>query len=471
MEWAGEAAASFAEQGKVWATDVAAPKIDKAWRDGVKVSSAEWVNIGVQDLPVTWQWWFEGDGALQADYDYGVDAVSAPRFSYEPVGAFEGGSSLVIEGALDGDARLRLFRTELEVSDSTRLEIVAQVPQGSVELSIAIALASDPSTMIDLPVAFDGASGWEIGTAELGEFAGQTITGVGISLHTPQERHVQVNVGALKVSPAETKAPKRPRHFKLAQALTATGELTLGWTLDEFSAVSRYEVHADGEYLGGAYSDTLYVKDFGGTAGTLTLEAVGHDGQRSRPATVEYDLESGPGEVLTEVSGDSVKVSWATPSRPGTAVTITELEAGDSAFHTKVIAKKGSTHTVLTGVPLSGARFRATVDDRRTTPVSAISAFADAEIAPYPADFAHIDGRTLALRRPVLNDWNTLTVLEDGAPLQFDTTYSQGLRDEWIRGRATRQSLVQELASTSSRVVARLEDYAGNTVETVLREG
>lgn len=36
---AGEAAASFAEQGKVWATDVAAPKIDKAWRDGVKVAA------------------------------------------------------------------------------------------------------------------------------------------------------------------------------------------------------------------------------------------------------------------------------------------------------------------------------------------------------------------------------------------------------------------------------------------------
>ncbi|MEE6287046.1 hypothetical protein V2J52_05185 [Georgenia sp. MJ173] len=36
---AGEAAASLAEQGKVWATDVAAPKLDKAWRDGVKATA------------------------------------------------------------------------------------------------------------------------------------------------------------------------------------------------------------------------------------------------------------------------------------------------------------------------------------------------------------------------------------------------------------------------------------------------
>ncbi|WP_413451685.1 hypothetical protein AA0Y32_14855 [Georgenia phoenicis] len=36
---AGELAASLAEHGKVWATDVAAPKVDKAWRDGVKVAA------------------------------------------------------------------------------------------------------------------------------------------------------------------------------------------------------------------------------------------------------------------------------------------------------------------------------------------------------------------------------------------------------------------------------------------------
>ncbi len=36
---AGELAASLAGQGKVWATDVAAPKIDKALRDGVKVAA------------------------------------------------------------------------------------------------------------------------------------------------------------------------------------------------------------------------------------------------------------------------------------------------------------------------------------------------------------------------------------------------------------------------------------------------
>src|SRR5699024_8558266 len=87
------------------------------WRGGEQVGSTEWGNIGVQDRPVTWQWWFDGDGQLQADYDYGPGHVPAERFAYTPVDPYEGGSSLVVEGELDGDAMLRLFLTALEVTE------------------------------------------------------------------------------------------------------------------------------------------------------------------------------------------------------------------------------------------------------------------------------------------------------------------------------------------------------------------
>lgn len=38
---AGEMAADFAEQGKAWASDVAIPTLDKAWRDGVKIAAPQ----------------------------------------------------------------------------------------------------------------------------------------------------------------------------------------------------------------------------------------------------------------------------------------------------------------------------------------------------------------------------------------------------------------------------------------------
>src|SRR5699024_12877791 len=99
------------------------------------------------------------------------------------------------------------------------------------------------------------------------------------------------------------------------------------------------------------------------------------------------------------------------------------------------------------------------------------STFAHMTLIPYPKAFPLIQGTSLQLRRPALDDWRTLTVLDDDEPLLFDTTYDQGGREQWLRGRTTRSSLEQTLSSSSSRVVAVLADYAGNKAETVLREG
>lgn len=443
------------------------------WRAGEQVSDAEWGNIGVQDHPVTWQWWFAGDGDLRADLDYGPSYVPADRFGYTPVGAYEGGSSLVVEGTLDGEATLRLFRTELEVTATSAAELTVQIPAGDVELSLAVAFADDPATLVQQPLEGELTAGeWATARVDLAEHAGRTITTLGVGLHTAEEQTVQVNLGALTVAPGDLKAPKRPHGFAVRQALTASEELLLGWELGDFAEISRYEVSADGEHLGAVFGDVLYVKDFAGTSGMLELVAVGHDGQRSRPATIDYDLAAGAGQVQAEAAEDgTITVSWSQAGHPSTRVTVEALDAGESPFRATVKPAKGATSVQVTGAPTAGGRFLATVDDRRVTPVSAIGTFADTELAPYPQDFAAFDGTTLVLRRPALDDWSTLTVREDGEPLMFETTYSQGERDHWIRGRADRGSLVQELASADSRVVAELADYAGNRVETVLREG
>src|SRR5690625_859663 len=445
------------------------------WRQGEQVGEHEWGNIGVQDHPITWQWWLEGDGELQADHDYGPDHVPAGRFSYTPVGAYEGGSSLVVEGVLDGDAVLRLFRTELEVTASTDMALTVQVPAGTVELTAVFALGEDPATLIEAPLELDSgadAGQWTTGHVDLSEYAGQIITTLGLGLHTDDEQPVQVNLGALTVAPTGGKTPSRPRGLQIERALAATGEIVLRWELADFAEVSRYEVYADGNYLGGTYSDLLYVKDFDGAAGTLELVAVGHDGQRSRPATLDYDLVSGPGDVQVEAAPDgTVTVSWSAACRPLAHVTIEQLDVRGRRFRARTRVPETSREAVFEDAPTDGSRFLAMVDDRRSTPISMISTFADTELAAYPQDFAQIDGTELVLRRPQLDDWSTLTVLEDDEPLRFDTTYDQGERDHWIRGRADRGSLTQTLASSNSRVEAVLTDYAGNSATTVLREG
>ncbi|MGY5764272.1 endo-beta-N-acetylglucosaminidase [Brachybacterium sp. DNPG3] len=482
------------------------------WQDGVRTGEREWGAIGVQDIPVTWQWWFSTDesdaddgsdssaaaGSLQADIAYGPDFVSADRFSYTPVEPYEGGSTLVVSGTLAASTTLRLFRTDLEVGKDTELSMTVQVSAGSPVLSAVIALADDPTALIRLPLALDGdTGGWSTATVDLSAHAGARIAviGLGLGLDLPdadgtdstdgadgtdgtgtadgaEPQDVQVDLGALTVASSRAKAPARPHGLRIERALPGTQELLVAWDLADFSEVSRYELSVDGVHLGAVYGDVLYVEDFTETTGTLELVAVGHDGRRSRAATLDVDLTAlGAVQVDAATRPGEVTVSWDQPCHASTRVSITALDAGPAPFTTTVKASKGATSLVITGVPTDGSRFLAVVDDRRTTAVGAVGAFADTELAPYPAEAATIDGRSLVLTRPTPDDWSTLTILEDDEPLPFATTYSQGERDHWTCGRATRASLSKTLASAESRVVAVLTDYAGNSVETVLREG
>lgn len=449
------------------------------WHEGELSSGAEWGNIGVQDVPVTWQWWVEAaDGAdpLRVDHDYGPDYVAADRFDYEHLGAYEGGSSLAVSGDLASDNVLRLFKSDLRVTDGTTVELTYAKPSADdgSQLSLALVLASDPDEVVRVPVEGSGAEtdGWRTVEVDLSAYAGESVAtlGLGFSAGDAPVEDYQVNVGRIAVTDGTDRTPERPTGFTVDRALTSTDELFLRWDLDDYADVARYDVYADGEYLGGVYDDVLYAKHFTRDAATLELVAVGHDGSQSAPATLEYDVTGGPGDVAAEASGDgTVTVAWDRPASPGTTVAVAAEDAGEHGFAREVGVRPGATEVTLRGAPVAGGDLVATVTPRSGTPVSAAGTFADTEVEAYPADAAELDGTSLRLTRPALADWHTLTVTEDGEPLTFDTTYSQGERPRMIRGRTTLASLEQTLASADSEVVVEIEDYAGNTARTVLR--
>jgi len=94
--------------------------------DGAVSNPAEWSNINLQDKPVTWQWAVTAAGGaatLGVDYDYGPRYTKAARFGYQQVGAYQGGSSLVLTGDLAADNYLRLYRTDLSVTAKSTLGI------------------------------------------------------------------------------------------------------------------------------------------------------------------------------------------------------------------------------------------------------------------------------------------------------------------------------------------------------------
>lgn len=456
------------------------------WEDGVVSSEQEWGNINVQDTPVTWQWWVEAaDSPLQADYDYGPGSVSAPRFDHDPVGAWRGGSSLVLGGDLTSDNTLRLFKSDLTVQAGTRVDLTWAKTSATddSQLRVGVVLASDPDTVVELPLAGSGehTDGWRTGSVDLSAFAGDRVTTLALVVGAGAEPvpDYQVNLGALRVVAGQDTVPATPTGLRVDRLMTGTGEAVVSWDLAGYDQVRGYRLYLDGQYLGGRYDETLYVKDLPATTGQLQLRAVGADGSLSAPATLELDARTGPAELAVSTGSGadagSMTVAWtaaAAPADPAAQTTVrvenrTGTRYAQQPFVLEQRVPAGTTSLDLTGLPVDGSGYLVTVRTGEGQPVHAQGSFADATLEEYPVcSVVWNDDGTVTLPRPETADWRYLRVEEqwDGGSegKTFRYTYSQPAGDQAIRGRTTRQSYTVTLNQPDSALRVAMEDYAGN---------
>ncbi|MFD2879625.1 hypothetical protein ACFTAO_32550 [Paenibacillus rhizoplanae] len=88
------------------------------YKAGAVSSAAEWSNMSLQDVPVTWQWWQDTTGnRLNVDFDYGpgYNQTANSRMNYQQLGGYNGGSSLAVSGNLNSENFLRLYKSDLAV--------------------------------------------------------------------------------------------------------------------------------------------------------------------------------------------------------------------------------------------------------------------------------------------------------------------------------------------------------------------
>jgi len=443
--------------------------------DGSVSNPAEWSNITVQDKPITWQWAISAAGgaaALGVDYDYGSRYTKPTRFSYQQVGAYQGGSSLVLTGNLAADNYLRLYRTDLSVTAQSTLGITyRKVSAGDAsQLRAAVTFTDDPATVVQLPIAGSGGqtSGWTKASLDLSAYAGRRIATLGLVVAAGPAAiaNYQLNIGRITLTDGSAHTPATPTGFHIRAALTGTDELELGWDLAPYDSVAEYAVYDNGKYIGGIYDDVLYVKRFTSTRGTLQLRAVGHDGSVSQPATIAYDFGTAPGDVTATASAaGNVTVTWP-QAAPTTRVKLTSEYGGGITRETSVTG--GATSAVLSGLPTTGGHYVVTVDGGGT-PVSYRGEFADTQVEAYPAALVRITGNTFRFTTPPTKDWYKLYVKEDGVAKNFATTYSSGAKPYIIRGRTTSAALTVTMTKSTSQVTVTIEDYSGNTATTVVR--
>lgn len=453
------------------------------YADGAVSNPKEWSNINIQDIPVTWQWWIdaaEGE-QLSVDFDYGSKYEQGSRFSYKPVGAYEGGSSLVVNGKLASENFLRLYKTELDVNKNSKLSITYNKPSGndSSVMSVGLIFKDKPEEVVklELPKSGKRTKGWVEEKLNLKGYAGRTIAAMGLVFDNPKKKAIenyQINIGQIQLTDGSAAKPQAPAGLKIEKALTDTNEMTVSWNMEDYSKVKQYNLYVNGSYVGGIYDSVYYIKQLPARSGKLSLTAVGPDGTESKPAVIDFDLNKGVSGVKVNHTPDgAVQVSWNNPAKKAGAATLTlESEYSDRPFRAVVKAEQGATSAVFTGIPTQGDRYALTIALEGGQTVVHRGKLLDTIVEPYAKELVTVTGDTYTLALPAAKDWDRLYVYENGEPKSYEVTYyskAEKTLPYIQRGRAKLKGLTLTPSAQDSTIKLVLQDYAGNQATTLLR--
>ena len=451
----------------------------------------EWSNINIQDVMPSWQWWMESDGTkLGVDFDYGVKEERADINSqamdmpYTQVGAYNGGSSLVVYGDLDAENFLRLYKTDLQVKEGSKLSItynkVSETDSSTME--IGVIFKNEPDTVVTFNVPDSGrqTDGWV--TKEISipaDYAGEEIAAIGLTFRDGAEavQDYQMNIGEIRLTDGSDHTPDAPTGLKIRAAYD-TKEMTLEWDLADYNTVDKYNVYAnmaDGSKvcLGGVYDGVYYVKNTMDD-GIVSMEvtAVGKDGSESEPAVVDFCYSENVSGIKVEEALDAngltmqaanagyLDVSWQNPN-----VDYKELRLDLKPVDTE----DDTTYSMTVGNDVDSTRFYiprghgesydlyiTTVfeDGSESEPIAYRGRLKNVWSQPLEAkDVMAIDNHKISFNPPASVDWYKIYAYADGEKFYEGT---RGI--DIITGEI-------EIPEDANTVQIVLEDYSGNLSE------
>ncbi|WP_018218837.1 endo-beta-N-acetylglucosaminidase [Salinispora vitiensis] len=253
---------------------------------GERVHTGGWNNLSLQDVPPTYQWVVSSTGTkLTPSLDF--------------TDAYEGGSTLRLNGTLDATNTVRLYQTQLKVAKDTKLSAVVKTPQaGATHLSAAVAFTDAPDTFIPLDLGSTSGTGWERRVLDLSGYAGKTIAQIGLRASAAEVvPSYDIKVGQLAVYDGKVDQVAPPTELTVLGSTDVSASeqtLRLAWTPSAKGTVHHYEVYRrnpDGSrtLLGATPNDAYFVPQLDRvgteTSVTIEVEAVSTEYGRSTAAT------------------------------------------------------------------------------------------------------------------------------------------------------------------------------------------
>lgn len=464
----------------------------------------EWSNMNLQDILPTWQWWInvpqkaaptpqnpnakaDAGSKLKVDFDYG-EKYDTGAYTYQRVGAYNGGSSLVVAGKLDVENFLRLYKTDIDVVNTSKIDITfnkKSQTDGS-EMKVGLIFKDAPDKVVYIPVPDSGTNtkGWVTRQLKLEGFAGKKIAAMGVAFNPKQGKvaDYQMNIGEIKLTDGAAVTPKTPTGFKIDRTYDTT-EMKLSWDIADYKEVKQYNIYANlsnGKrvFLGGTYGNTYYIKSLYGEKGMVSLEltAVGADKSESKPAAVDYDFstkvrgikvaeaKTPSGNFTESANAGFLDVNWTNPEKNVLKINlaVTLNNSASKQIYTKTV-ESNITSTKIEVPTSDGSEYTLAIstvneDGSKNPPINYIGKLKDVYVAPF-TEGVKFNGSSVTFEIPRAEDWWHMYATFNGTPLTFRSEYDTS-KQFAIRGKSFIHDV--PLPSTEGVLTIIMEDYAGN---------
>jgi len=290
---------------------------------GEKLRDAEWSYQSNQDVLPTYTWIIDSNGEKKVEGSYDFED------------AYNGGSSIKFSGTIDASNMIKLFSTNVEITEGMTVNMTAK---GGLEDAYLVVYVGDENakSYMDcdrISCMFEETEGWATAEAFLSGYEGKTLYGIGLDIDGAQTDY-EINVGRVSIidkDRAASAAPKALRVEAMEYADPYTAEARVRW--DKVTGASSYEiykVHADGsksfimETPNTAYYIPNLTRDADETDVTIEVVPINRNGERGKAAELVIDW------ALDNASGDRLEYSETINVCLGATVT-GYSEQGDGA--------------------------------------------------------------------------------------------------------------------------------------------
>lgn len=488
--------------------------------NGKAVNDEAWTNLNDQDILPSWQWWFESEGdKLKADFDFGEKEVrkdingNKMELPFKQIGAYNGGSSLAVYGNLKAKNTLRLFKTALDVTASTKAKLAFRKTsddKAKMKLGLIFEDRTNEVEEVEIMDSENKSDEFKEVTVDLSKYTGKKIAAICLVFEGEAEKY-QMNIGSISISDTEAEIAA-PNGFKIDR-IYADKQMVFSWNIDSYDNVDKYRVYAESEgvkhFLGGIYDEKLYVKNYffdEGKEVKFSLVKVGKDGKESKTAEKKVDFSELPTVVKVEEitptgefdvsvakhdASDSYEIQKKTISLPTEAKNSGKIEF--SFKKAKKDAGKGYEAIVEPIKDYADDKMKAeyktdAADDKGIVDVTDIKdgyaydltikpkdsdigisyrgKFNDSYARPMTEDDVVAAGKNMiALRSPLTRDWYEVKVefKKDGG------TTTEEVSKPKKRGITKGYHNSFALPSDKGEIILTLKDYRGNTSELNLK--